>query len=194
MESLFIQRLEKLAKSNKNRSLNKLITTFEDKSFAVLFLLFMAIPALPIPTGGVTHIFELIVMLLALEMIIGRHTIWLPKRWSNAKLPDKFWAATLPALIRLIKRLERFTRRRFVNALSYPMTQRLIGIIVLLFALFAFLAPPFSGLDTLPSLGIVLIALSLLFEDSLLLLIGFIVGCTGIGLVIFLGKAVFTLI
>jgi hypothetical protein len=34
--------------------------------------------ALPLPTGGATHVFEIIAMLLALELIAGRDQIWLP--------------------------------------------------------------------------------------------------------------------
>ena len=193
MDRTFVNRLNKLAGSKKYRSLNGLIITFEDKSFAVLFLLLMAIPALPLPTGGITHIFELIVILLALEMIIGRQSIWLPKKWGNAKLPDKFWSKTLPALIRFIKRFEKYSRPRFTKLLGFTSFQRIIGLVVLVFALFAFLAPPFSGLDTLPSLGIVIISLALIFEDALALIAGFLIGCIGIGLVIFIGEAVFQL-
>ncbi len=194
MENSFTAKLNGLTKSKQNRSLNGLLKVFENKSFAVLFMLLMAIPALPLPTGGVTHIFELIVMLLALEMIAGRSTIWLPKRFSRAKLPDKFWTKTLPVLVRLINKFERFSRPRLSGLLSAPLAQRLVGIIVLGFAICAFLAPPFSWLDTLPSLGIVIISLALIFEDTLALIAGLIIGSIGIGLVIFIGEAVFQLL
>ena len=62
-------------------------------------------------------------------------------------------------------------------------------MVVLGLTLTAFLAPPFTGLDTLPSLGIVLISLGVLFEDALLALIGLIIGAAGVLLVIVLGRA-----
>ena len=40
-------------------------------------------PATPLPTGGVTHVFELITVLLG-AMVLGRRTIWLPERFSAA--------------------------------------------------------------------------------------------------------------
>jgi hypothetical protein len=64
------------------------------------------------------------------------------------------------------------------------------GAVVLLFTLGAFLAPPFSGLDTLPSLGVVLISVGVLLDDALLALIGAIVGAVGVLLVLFLGRLV----
>ena len=44
------------------------------------------------------------------------------------------------------------------------------------------------------ALGIVIISLALIFEDALALIAGFLIGCIGIGLVIFIGEAVFQLI
>ena len=33
-----------------------------------------------------THVFEVITMLLALELIVGRRRIWLPQRWRRVEL------------------------------------------------------------------------------------------------------------
>ena len=46
-----------------------------------MFVLLLAVPALPLPTGGATHVFEVIAMLVALQLIVGRRQIWLPARW-----------------------------------------------------------------------------------------------------------------
>ncbi len=67
------------------------------------------------------------------------------------------------------------------------MSLRFIGVIFLIFTIAAFVSPPFAGLDTLPALGAVIIALSLILEDVLLLLIGSLVGSLGVGLVIATG-------
>ena len=51
-----------------------------------------------------------------------------------------------------------------------------IGLVVLLFTLGSFVAPPFSGLDTLPALGVVVIALSLILEDVVITIVGMVIG------------------
>ncbi|HEY7919634.1 MAG TPA: DUF5996 family protein [Streptosporangiaceae bacterium] len=51
------------------------------------------------------------------------------------------------------------------------------------------LAPPFTGLDTLPALGVVLISLGWLLEDILVVIAGLIVGAGGVILEIVLGSA-----
>ncbi len=159
-----------------------------------MFLLLMVIPALPLPTGGITHVFEIIVMLLALELIAGRKSIWLPKKWRELNLPTKLQTSVLPSLLKLIRKIEKYSRPRLSRALSNSVSVRIIGLIIFVLTLFAFLAPPFSGLDTLPSLGVVIISMALIFEDLILSIVGIIVGITGVGLVIALGRLVFQLV
>ena len=193
IEAKFSRQLEDFLKSKKPKTLQSLEDDFAEKSFAIIFLLLMVIPALPLPTGGITHIFEIIVMLLALEQVAGRKSLWLPKRWRDKKLPNKLQTSALPALIKFVSKVEKFARPRLSGVLNNDISVRLIGLIVFGMTLFAFLAPPFSGLDTLPSLSVVLISLAILFEDMALSIVGLVVGAVGIGLVITLGSLVFRL-
>src|SRR5579871_3256472 len=95
----FSSQLEQWLQSTKPKTIAGLVELSGDKGFALIFLVLMAIPALPLPTGGVTHVFELITALLALEMIAGRQTVWLPKKWSNRQLGKGTLQKTLPKLI-----------------------------------------------------------------------------------------------
>jgi hypothetical protein len=178
----FSSELKDWLKSHEPKTLERLGVAFEEKSFATLILLLMAIPALPLPTGGITHIFEIVTMLLALELIIGRRTIWIPKRWRHLKLGNATETKAIPYIIRRIKWFERYAKPRLGELLAHPLFIRMAGIIIFLLALGAFLAPPFSGLDTLPSLGVVVICLALILEDAALFLAGLLLGALGVGL------------
>ena len=190
----FSQRLKILLSSKQPKTLKDLLDSFAEKSFAILFLLLLAASALPIPTGGITNIFEIIAMLLAIELISGRKTVWLPKSWLNKELPKSLQSSALPRFIRIIRWFEKFSRPRLSNLLNKEVTIRLIGLVFLIFSLFSFLAPPFSGLDTLPSLGIVILALALIFEDFIMSVIAIIIGSIGVLLILILGKAALSLI
>lgn len=170
-----------------------LLETFDEKSYAILFLLLMAIPALPLPTGGLTHIFEVIVLLLAIELFIGKTHIWLPKSWLSKTLPRTLQSTVLPRGMKILQWLEGHSKQRFASLLRNPITTRLFGVIVFVFTLFALVAPPFSGLDTLPALGVVVISLALILEDGLLSLLGVFIGTTGVIVALLLGKAAFQL-
>src|SRR6188508_575892 len=118
-------RLERWLRGDEPKTIGSLIDVFQEKSFAVLFVLLLAIPALPLPTGGVTHVFEAIAMLLALELIVGRRTVWLPERWKDVELGGPARRRFVGALLRRIRWFERFSRPR----LTTPLRWRLSGVI-----------------------------------------------------------------
>jgi hypothetical protein len=67
-----------------------------------------------------------------------------------------------------------------------------LGLVMLGFVAGAFVAPPFSGLDTLPSFGVVVVSLGLVFRDGLIVIGGLVAGLAGIALVIALASVVWS--
>jgi hypothetical protein len=181
--------LERWLESDGEKILGSLVELFEEKSFALLFVLLLGVPALPLPTGGATHVFELIAVLLALQLIAGREHIWLPERWRRLELAGPRQRRFLAGLMKLIRWLERFSRPRLTFLFDHRLSNIIFGVLVIAGCAGAFLAPPFTGLDTLPSLGVVLLSLGVLLEDFLLVLLGVAVGVGGVFLEIVLGKA-----
>lgn len=180
--------LERWLTGDQPKTLGALIDVFGERSFAILFVLLMAVPALPLPTGGVTHVFEAITMLLALELIVGRRAIWLPERWRGLQVGGEGRERFVGVLLRRIRGLERFSRPRGGWLFGHRLSGSAFGLAVLGLALSAFLAPPFSGLDTLPSIGVVVLALGYLMTDVALSAAGAAVGALGVASVIFLGS------
>ncbi len=190
----FSVQLETWLKSKGSKTIAGLDEIFAEKSFALAFLLLLAIPALPLPTGGITHVFEVIAMLLALELIIGRSTIWLPKRWQKTEIGHRTRKKILPFLMRRIRWFEKYSRRRAGGIIGKTWFRSVMGLIVLVFSLAAFLAPPFSGLDTLPALGVVVLSLGLILEDIIIVIVGIVIGVTGIAVTIGLSTIIVTFI
>jgi hypothetical protein len=181
--------LEQWLHGEGEKTLGGLVEAFGEKSFAILFVLLLGVPALPLPTGGATHVFELIAGLLAVEVIAGRREVWLPKRWRGLNVAGDRRQRFLAGLIRFIRRLERISRPRLGFVMRHRLGKVVFGFMVIGGALGAFLAPPFTGLDTLPALGVVLLSLSVLLEDGLIAGAGVIVGVTGVVLELVLGAA-----
>jgi hypothetical protein len=150
----------------------------------------MALPALPLPTGGVTHLLEIVAMLLALELLVGRRQVWLPRRWRRLELSAGAQQRLTGTLMPRIRRIERFSRPRLAVLLRYRVSGVLFGGVVFALALTAFLAPPFTGLDTLPSIAVVLLSLAVLFEDFLLAIVGLLVGALSVLVVLGLGRLI----
>src|ERR1700749_1174672 len=169
-----------------DKTLGSLVDGFGEKTFAVLFVLLLGIPALPLPTGGATHVFEIIAALLALELIIGRRQVWLAQRWERLKLGGDKQQKFITGLTRLIRRLERLSRPRLAFLFDHRLSRLVFGVLVLAGTAGAFFAPPFTGLDTLPSLAVVLLSLGVLLTDFLVVAAGLGVLVGGVGLEIIL--------
>jgi hypothetical protein len=171
------------------KTVASLIELFQEKSFAILFVVLLGVPALPLPTGGATHVFEIIAVLLAAQLIAGREAIWLPKRWRNLELAGDRQQRFLGGLMRMIRRLERISRPRLRFLFDHRLSNIVFGLLVIGGCLGAFLAPPFTGLDTLPALGVVLLSLAVLLEDFAIVIAAVVVGVAGVVLEIVLGSA-----
>jgi hypothetical protein len=188
-EEPFSDQLDRWLRSEGVKTVGGLGDVFAEKSFAVTVLLLMFLPALPLPTGGLTHVFEAITVLVALQMVVGRKELWLPNWAKRRELGATTTDKGLPFISRRIKWFERFSKRRFTWVFERHVGLRVIGLYIAGLAIAAALSPPFSGLDTIPSLGAVIIALAIILEDAVVLVIGMAVGAAGVAVSITLGAA-----
>jgi hypothetical protein len=181
--------IQRWLEGDSDKTLGSLIELFEKKSFAILFVLLLGVPALPLPTGGATHVFEVIAVLLALQLIVGRDEIWLPQRWRRLQLAGGRRERFIAGLMKMIRRLERFSKPRLRFLFDHRLSNIVFGVLVIGGSAGAFFAPPFTGLDTLPSLGVVLLSLGVLLEDVVVVVAGIVVGVGGVFVEVVLGSA-----
>jgi hypothetical protein len=193
-QSMLSDRLSEWLEGDEPKTIGGLCERFGPQSFAVVFVVLLALPALPLPTGGVTHVLEIVAMLLSLELVAGRREIWVPKRWRRTELKGLTGPKASGVLLRRVRWVERWSRPRLAAAVASPVARRLYGLTVLGLTAMAFVAPPFTGLDTLPALGVVVLSLGVLLSDALVVGIGLAIGAGGIGLVLALGHAVVRLL
>jgi hypothetical protein len=169
------------------KTIGALVEVSGKRAFALIFVMLMGVPALPLPTGGATHVFEVITVLLALELVVGREEVWLPRR-SRARTVDTE-GRFIRVLLRTIRRVERLSKQRLGFLFGHRLSNLVFGAFVAAGATAAFLAPPFTGLDTLPALGVVLVSLAVLLEDFVFVAAGVVVAACGVVLEIVLGSA-----
>jgi hypothetical protein len=185
----FSAQLEGWLRSEGTKTIGDLGDVFAEKSFAVTVLVLMFPSALPVPTGGLTHVFEAATMLVALQLVIGRRTLWLPERWRCRVLGRTTLDRGLPFIVRRVRWFERFSRPRGAWVFERRVTRSFVGLAIVLCTVGAALAPPFSGLDTIPSMGAVVVALAIILDDVVVLAIGVALGVAGVALTITLGAA-----
>jgi hypothetical protein len=186
----FSTQLENWLRGDSPKTLGALGDVFAEKSFAVTILLLMFLPALPLPTGGITHVFEVITVVLGGQMVLGFRTILLPERWRQRELGSLATGKAVPFVVRRIRWFERFSRPRGAALFTRRWFLRILGLVFVVLAIAAAVAPPFTGLDTLPALGAVVVALAVILEDVLVLAIGLAIGTGGVVLIVTIGAAI----
>ena len=175
-------------------TVGSLTDALDERGFAVVLMIVMIPSALPIPTGGVTHVLEVFGALIAIQMIFRRRALWIPARLARAELGATFTGKAAPKMLRFIRWFERRTRPRLPRLVESPTIEVVLGIVLLVFVVGAFVAPPFSGLDTLPSLGVVVICLGLVLSDGLVVIGGLVVGVFGLALEVALGAELWSIV
>jgi len=140
-----------------------LMESLGDRSFGVVLLLLGLIGSFPgasVPAG-------IIILLLAVQMMLGRQGPMLPNVLMVRTFPRQRLAAMLARVVPPLRFLERFIRPRWRG--PFQMTKRVVGVATLLLAALLFAPVPLS--NTPPGLVIVLLSFAYLEEDGVLLLI-----------------------
>ncbi|NIX76577.1 exopolysaccharide biosynthesis protein [Microvirga terricola] len=159
-----------------------IMAVLQDRAFAVLVVLLGLPNCLPMPPP-IPLICGLLLTLVAIQIMFGRPTPWLPGQLLNRSIArtdiERAVARAMPAF----RRLERLSRPR-LTFLDTPITMRLMGLVILVMALGLLFAPPFVGQIPM-GLAVCLVGLGLVERDGVVVIGGLVIGA--IGLTISLG-------
>lgn len=74
--------LEELLKSDEARgpSIGEIVDTVGEKGFGLTLMVLSLPSALPVPAPGYSTPFGIVIGLIALQMMLGRQTLWVPER------------------------------------------------------------------------------------------------------------------
>lgn len=156
-----------------------------DRGFGLALLLTSLPSALPIPAPGYSTPFGLLLMLLALQILAGRKTPWLPRAFYNRTIPDKLAHLMTNGAQAFFSRVEHLIHPRWMGLTRGP-GRIIVGILVFLMA--ALMALPIPGTNTAPAGVIFLLGVALTEEDGLLVGLGMLLGgaaCALYGAILF---------
>jgi hypothetical protein len=141
-------------------------------------LLMLALPnSLPIPLPGVSAVTSVLIAFLAVQLMLGREIVWVP-RWLWARPMGSDAAAAFGRRLQpWAARLQNWVRPRLAAATS-PVAMRLSGALVLLMAIVLAFPIPLGN----PPLGIALATIStaIAIRDGVLMIVGWMLGTVGI--------------
>ncbi len=141
-----------------------------ERTFGFLFVLLSLPSALPIPAPGYSIPFGIVMFLLAVQLIGGRHRPWLPKSWKEKGFGLAQTQQVVKKGVPWLRRIEVFSRPRLTPiCTSYP-GRVVIGLAIALMALCMMI--PIPGTNTLPAIGIFITGFGLLDDDGFISLVG----------------------
>lgn len=151
-------------------SLEKLVDAVREKGFGLLLVLLSLPSALPVPAPGYSTPFGVVISIVAVQMILGRKTVWLPARLRRIRIRPDIARKMLGGSAAFFRRAERFIRPRQEWVRSAPGQSALAVVVVVMAGLMLF---PIPFTNTLPAMVIFLIGAGLSEEDGLLALAAF---------------------
>lgn len=140
-----------------------------DRAFALAILIFSLPTVVAGAVPGFSTLTAVPIMLIAAQMALGRAVIWLPRKVAQKEFSQSVLKVALLKTIRPVVWLEKFLRPR-MRWVGHPLGERLVGSVIVLLALV--LSLPIPGGNLLPSVGISLLALSVLERDGVLAALG----------------------
>ncbi|AFY49752.1 putative ABC-type transport system, permease component [Nostoc sp. PCC 7524] len=150
----------------------------EERIFGFLLVILSLPSALPVPAPGYSTPFGVLIFLLAVQLIAGARTPWLPQKMMNHPLELETVQGFLKAGIPWLRRIEAIARPR-LSYICTTLTGRVtIGMAIALMAISMMI--PIPGTNTLPAMGIFVTGFGLLEDDGAISLGGLVLCLMGL--------------
>lgn len=158
-------------------TLNQVLALSGERVFGFLFVILSLPSALPVPAPGYSVPFGILIFVLAVQLIAGAKTPWLPSRLADRPLELKQVQGVLKAGIPWLQRIEAVAHPRlsyFCTGIAGRVT---IGIAIALMAISMMI--PIPGTNTLPAIGVFVTGFGLLEDDGAISLGGLVLCLMG---------------
>lgn len=161
-------------------TLGAMLTTLGDRAFGLLVLVF-ALPNIIPMIPGVSTISGVVIALVGLQMLVGRHEPWLPASIAARGLPKADLEAMIARTLPWVRRLEAAAHPRLPFMTEGAM-RLFLGLVFVILG--AVLALPLSWIGNFPpGVALVVLSVGLVERDGLLVLAGHVIGLFAVALV-----------
>lgn len=147
----------------------------DERAFGLMILI-LAVPCLAPALYGVPQIVGVPILLLAGQMLVGRDEPWLPEAVLNRRIPRSWLDLMARFADRRMRWFERLSRPR-LRPLAAGAGERLAAVFMILATLTIML----PMVNTVPSVGLALLAVGLIQRDGLFVAAGAIVALAWAG-------------
>lgn len=163
-------------------TIDALIEALHERGIAMLLLVFAVPMALPIPVPpGINVMLASPLLILTAQQVMGAHTVWMPQKIRQRTFSVKKLQGVLGAVVPWMERVELVVRPR-LGWLTQDGPSRFFGLLGFVMALTVCIPVPLT--NSVPSLGISLMAIGYIMRDGLSVFFGAIIGMAWITMLI----------
>lgn len=167
--STILTHISKKLSNKKSISFQSIINELGDHAFGLIMILFALPNLLPLSVvPGFSTLFGLPIIFVALHLIIGKHTLWLPSFLGHKKIDSQKLESMIQATLPYLRKLEKVLQPRFLFMTS-KFLDRIHGLVLLCLSILLTLPIPFSNF--IFATGIILFGLGIAEEDGLIIII-----------------------
>lgn len=145
-----------------------------ERTFGFLLVLLSLPSALPIPAPGYSIPFGVVILLLAVQLMIGRIRPWFPQWFRNRSLSTHQAQGIIKAGIPWLRRLESISKPRYAFICTSPTGRLILGGAIALMGISMMIPLPLT--NTLPAIAVFIIGFSLIEDDGAISIMGLTVG------------------
>lgn len=160
-------------------SIGELTNAVGDKGFGLLLMILSLPSALPVPAPGYSTPFGIAIALIATQMLLGRHTVWLPERIQKVRIHPGLGQKMIGAASKFLRKIEFFIKPRHLWIRSRGGQAGLATVIIIMACLMML---PIPMTNTFPAMVIFMIGVGLSDEDGLVAIGAFGVGICAVAL------------
>lgn len=168
------EKLQEIVQSNaktKDLCFEDIIKLLGARAFGIALLFFSLPSALPFSViPGVAFVFSIPILFFSIQMILGRNTLWLPKRIAKKTISYEAVTKIIDKTLPYLKKVEYFLKPRWAFMTSRPL-EILNGFVILFLAMLLLLPIPFSNF--ILSILLITFSLGLIEKDGIVILIGY---------------------
>jgi hypothetical protein len=147
----------------------EILDALDNRAFGLATLLFAIPSVIPMPPG-VPTVVGIALLIVSLQMVMGRQELWLPKFLSKQGFSRKSLVSGFEKIKPQLEFIEKFAKPRLL-ILTGKIATFLIGVVILVMAVILILPLPPGG-NFPPALACAVLGMALVERDGIIVLIG----------------------
>lgn len=147
----------------------EILDALDNRAFGLATLLFAIPSVIPMPPG-VPTVVGIALLIVSLQMVMGRQELWLPKFLSKQGFSRKSLVSGFEKIKPQLEFIEKFAKPRLL-ILTGKIATILIGVVILVMAVILILPLPPGG-NFPPALACAVLGMALVERDGIIVIIG----------------------